>query len=327
MIEVINGGMYTSVQDYPGRVGYWGVGVPPSGPMDSLAFRIGNKLVANCDSAAGLEITMSGPTLRFNEDAVVALTGAKLRGNLNGQEIPWWSAFEVAKGSVLTLGNLDGSGGTRTYLAVRGGLDTPVYLGSRATFPFGNFGGPQGRTLKAGDSLPIGNLVAPKSQVNFKSHFAFSAVPDYGNEWEIGVTPGPHTVPDYFTPEDEEMIYSTDWKVHFNSNRLGYRLEGPVPKFARTSGGEGGSHPSNLLDYTYAVGTVNFTGNMPVILTADGPSLGGFVSFATIVTAELWKVGQAGIGNTIRFKKITIEQGLEIQRWQNRMIDGISPVF
>ena len=325
MIEVISAGMYTSVQDYPGRVGYWGVGVPPSGPMDSLAFRIGNKLVANDNSAAGLEITMSGPTLRFSKDAVIALTGAGLRANLDGQEVPWWKPFEVCKGSVLTLGTLDGSGGTRTYLAVRGGIDTPIYLGSRSTFPFGNFGGHEGRILKAGDSLPIGNLVMPESTLNFNSHFAFSALPKYGNTWEVGVTPGPHTVPDYFTQEDEDMIYSTDWKVHFNSNRLGYRLEGPTPKFARTSGGEGGSHPSNLLDYTYAVGTINFTGNMPVILTADGPSLGGFVSFATIVTAELWKIGQAGIGNTIRFKKITIEQGLNIQRWQNSMIDGIMP--
>ena len=327
MIEIINAGMYTSVQDYPGRVGYWGVGVPPSGPMDSLAFRVGNKLVGNEDTAAGLEITMAGPTLKFSQDAVIALTGAGLRANLDGQQVDWWKAVEVRKGSVLALGTLDGTGGTRTYLAVRGGIDTPLYLGSRATFPFGNFGGHEGRILKAGDSLPIGNLTARPSALNFDSHFDFGAIPKYGSAWEVGVIAGPHTVPDYFTEEDEAMIYSADWKVHFNSNRLGYRLEGPTPKFARTTGGQGGSHPSNLLDYTYAVGTINFTGNMPVILTADGPSLGGFVSFATIATAELWKIGQAGIGNTIRFKKITIEQGLNLQRWLNSMIDGISPVF
>ena len=108
-------------------------------------------------------------------------------------------------------------------------------------------------------------------------------------------------------------------------NRLGYRLEGPNPKFTRASGGEGGSHPSNLLDYTYAVGTINFTGNMPIILSVDGPSLGGFVSFATIATAELWKIGQAKPGDVIWFKKMTIEQALDIQRWQNNMIDGILP--
>lgn len=323
MIEVINGGMYTTVQDYPGRVGYWGVGIPPSGPMDSLAFRIGNKLVGNEDNAAGLEITAMGPTLKFKCNAVVALTGAKLVANLDGQEIPWWRAFSVKKDSVLTLGAVAGGGGFRAYMAVAGGIDVPIYLGSRSTFPFGKFGGHEGRQLKKDDLLPIGNLISKIEHSRLNRHFEFSALPSYDTNWEIGVTAGPHSSPDYFTPEDEEMIYSTEWKIHYNSNRLGYRLEGPNPKFTRISGGEGGSHPSNLLDYTYAVGTINFTGNMPIILSVDGPSLGGFVSFATIVTGELWKIGQAKPGDSIRFKKITIEQALDIQRWQNKMIDGL----
>lgn len=327
MIEVISGGMYTTVQDYPGRVGYWGVGIPPSGPMDSLAFRIANKLVGNDDLAAGLEITVIGPTLKFGSDAVVALTGAKLYANLDGQEIPWWKAFTIKKGSVLTLGAVDGSGGFRSYLAVRGGIDVPVYLGSRSTFPFGKFGGFAGRTLEQNDILPIGNLSIAEGTLRLNRHFAFNALPSYSSDWEIGVTAGPHSSPDYFTPADEEMIYSTGWKVHHNSNRLGYRLEGPNPQFTRASGGEGGSHPSNLLDYTYAIGTINFTGNMPIILSVDGPSLGGFVSFATIATAELWKIGQAKPGDTIRFKKISIEQALDIQRWQNNIIDGILPIL
>lgn len=323
MVEVISGGMYTTVQDYPGRIGYWGVGLSPSGPMDSLAFRIANKLVCNEDGAAGLEITAMGPTLKFSCDTVLALTGAKLVANLDGQEIPWWKAFNVSKGSVLTLGSLDGSGGFRSYLAISGGIDVPVYLGSRATFAFGKFGGHEGRQLKKDDLLAIGDLAKKESALQLNSHFSFGALPSYSTHWEIGVISGPHGCPDYFTPEDEAMIYATDWKIHYNSNRLGYRLEGPNPTFSRTNGGEGGSHPSNMLDYTYAVGTINFTGNMPVILTADGPSLGGFISFATIATGELWKIGQAKPGDTVRFKKITIEQGIDIQRWQNNLIDSI----
>jgi len=325
MIEVLNGGMYTTVQDYPGRVGYWGVGVPPSGPMDSLSFRIANKLVGNEDNAAGLEITVMGPTLKFSCDAVISLCGAKLVANLNGKEIHWWKAFPVQKGSVLTLGAVETGGGFRSYMAVAGGIDVPVYLGSRSTFPFGKIGGHEGRQLKKDDMLAIGNLTCKKDPLRLNRHFAFTALPSYSTQWEVGVTAGPHSSPDYFTPEDEEMIYSTGWKVHYNSNRLGYRLEGPNPKFTRASGGEGGSHPSNLLDYTYAVGTINFTGNMPIILSVDGPSLGGFVSFATIATAELWKIGQAKPGDVIWFKKMTIEQALDIQRWQNNMIDGILP--
>ena len=322
MIEVINGGMYTSVQDYPGRIGYWGVGVPPSGPMDPLAFRIANKLVANDDSAAGLELTIAGPTLRFTEDTVIAITGTPMQADLDGQDVPWWQPIEVRAHSVLTMGFLDNSGGTRAYLAVRGGIDVPVYLGSRSTFPFGNFGGYKGRILQAGDMLPIGTLAAHRTPA-LNNHFSISALPRYSSEWEVGVIPGPHSSPDYFTAEDETMIYATAWKVHHNSNRLGYRLEGPAPRFARSSGGEGGSHPSNLLDYTYALGTINFTGNTPIVLTADGPSLGGFISFATIATGELWKIGQAKIGDTLRFIKISIEQAMDIQRWQDALIDNI----
>jgi len=325
MIEIIDGGIYTTVQDYPGRVGYWGVGVPPSGPMDSLAFRIGNKLVNNEDCAAGLEITLKGPTLKFGCDATIALTGAKLVANLDGYEVPWWETIHIQKGSVLTLGITEESVGCRTYLSVAGGIDVPLYLGSRSTFPFGKFGGYEGRQLKKNDNLAIGDLVSKEAVPQLNKHLTFNALPSYSNEWELGVIIGPHSAPDYFTPEDEEMIFSTSWKAHYNSNRLGYRLIGPNPKFARTSGGEGGAHPSNLVDYTYAIGTINFTGNMPIIITADGPSLGGFVSFATIATAELWKIGQTKPGDSVRFKSITVEQALDIQKWQNKMIDGITP--
>ena len=119
---------------------------------------------------------------------------------------------------------------------------------------------------------------------------------EYGETWEIGVLPGPHANPDFFTNEDMEMFYGTKWQVHHNSNRLGIRLIGPAPKWARTNGGEGGSHPSNIHDGVYAVGTVNFTGNMPVIIAQDGPSLGGFVCPSTIIVqSELWKIGKAAL--------------------------------
>ena len=319
MIRVLEGGWYTTVQDYPGRVGYWEVGVPPSGPMDSLAFRIANRLVGNQEGEAGLEITAIGPQLFFETDAIIALTGAKFKATLNGKAIPWWEPIFVRKGSLLNLGAVDGDG-FRAYLAIRGGIDVPLYLGSKSTFPFGRFGGYEGRPLQAGDVLkicPINDNLPVDSQ---RTRYLPDFLPRYSTHWEIGVLIGPHGVPDFFTPEDEEMIFNTDWVVHYNSNRLGYRLEGPSPRFARKDGGEGGRHPSNMLDYPYAIGTVNFTGDMPVILTVDGPSLGGFISFMTIPTAELWKVGQAKALDTIRFRKITLPEALELQSWQNRML-------
>lgn len=303
MIEVIDGGLYTTVQDYPGRVGFWNVGIPPSGPMDAFAFCVANALVGNDQSCAGLEMTAMGATLRFREEAVVALCGARLKATLDDAEVPWWQAVEVGVGSVLKLRGLMGSG-FRTYLAVAGGIDVPVYLGSRATFPFAAFGGYQGRALKKGDQLatsaPIGEFVLrslPEEQR-----------PVYVREWTIGVVPGPHEAPDFFTEADVDTFYRTPWEVHYNSNRLGYRLIGPRPQFARADGGEGGRHPSNLPDTPYAVGMVNFTGDMPVILTVDGPSLGGFVSMVTVPTTELWKVGQAMPGNTIRFRPLTVAE-------------------
>jgi urea carboxylase len=323
MIAVIDGGLHTTVQDFPGRVGYWNIGIPPSGPMDPLAFRIANRLVGNQDDAAGLEITAKGPKLLFLKDTMIALTGAKLHGNLADQEVPWWEAVHVKKGDILSFGTLQGSG-FRSYLSVAGGFDIPLYLGSKATFPYGRFGGLEGRPLKAGDLLSIDE--AKKKEVLTKEGRTLPPenIPEYNHEWAVGVIPGPHEAPDFFTPEDVETFYSTPWRVHHNSNRLGYRLEGPRLQFARTDGGEGGSHPSNIHDCAYAIGTINFTGDMPVILTVDGPSLGGFVSIATIVTSEFWKIGQAAANNVIYFKKMSYKEAFA-NRWrQEKMLNSLT---
>jgi len=146
-IEVIEAGTQTTVQDYPGRLAYWHVGVPPSGPMDMLAFRLANRLVGNSESAAGLECTMSGPALRFHSDAVIALAGADMHATIDGQRVPYWRPVRVRRGSMLHLGTAADTG-SRAYIAVRGGIDVPEYLGSRSTFILGKFGGHAGRALQ-----------------------------------------------------------------------------------------------------------------------------------------------------------------------------------
>lgn len=322
MIEVIKGGLYTTIQDYPGRVGYWNIGIPPSGPMDDFAFRVANVLVGNGPGEAGIEITAVGPKLRFERDAVVALTGATLSATLDGEEVPWWGSLSVPAGGVLSLGGVRGWG-CRAYIAVRGGIDVPPYLGSRSTFPFGQFGGFEGRPIRAGDRLRIQEH-PPRRPVFGMKRLSPELVPIYSAQWEVGVLPGPHEAPDFFTPADVELFYATAWQVHHNSNRLGYRLIGPSPQFARAEGGEGGRHPSNIHDCAYAIGTVNFTGDAPVILTVDGPSLGGFVSMATIAAAEIWKVGQARAGDTIRFRRVTMAQALQLRRREERLLRDLS---
>jgi urea carboxylase len=302
-IDVVEPGTQTTIQDYPGRLGYWHVGVPPSGPMDTLAFRLANRLVGNRDDAAGLEMTLTGPTLRFACEATIALTGADFGARLNGDPVPRWQVVPVKSDSLLELGSAQDSG-ARAYLAVAGGIDTPVYLGSRSTFILGKFGG-QGRVLRAGDVLHLSDA---GSRVRDLRKLSGGAIPKYGREWEIGVLYGPHGAPDFFTPEDIEVFFSTAWKVHYNSDRTGVRLIGPKPRWARKDGGEAGLHPSNIHDNAYAIGTVDFTGDMPVILGPDGPSLGGFVCPATIVEAEIWKMGQLKAGDLVRFRRLSAGQ-------------------
>lgn len=309
MIEVIDGGLYTTIQDYPGRTGYWDVGVPPSGPMDFHAFQIGNRLVDNRPQAAGLEITMYGPELRFALDACIALTGAELEAKLNGQDIPFWQALEVKAGDILLCEGLKGFG-CRSYIAVAGGIEAPLYLGSRSTFPTGGFGGLHGGVLAVGDTLRIGGELdtdRPRARLNGDD------IPAYGELWELATLVGPHGAPDYFTKDDVKLFFETEWEVSLNSSRLGYRLEGPKVAFSRDSGGEGGSHPSNLIDYSYGIGAINFTGTTPVILTADGPSLGGFVCMATVASAEMWKIGQAKPGDKVRFVEIDLQRAEELR--------------
>ncbi len=299
-LEVIHGGTQTTVQDFPGRLGYWNVGVPPSGPMDALGFRIANRLVGNPIGAAALEITMTGPQLRFACDAIIALTGADMKAAIDGEELPRWQAISVNAGDVLKMGAAQGVG-MRAYLAIAGGLEIASYLGSQSTFLLGGFGGHAGRALRSGDVVHFKNG-ATEPDVDT---LPVEVTPVYSNAWDIGVLYGPHGAPDFFRDEDIEMLFSTDWKVHYHSDRTGVRLIGPKPKWARLDGGEAGLHPSNIHDNAYAVGTIDFTGDMPIILGPDGPSLGGFVCPATIVEAERWKFGQLRPGDTVRFRALT----------------------
>ncbi|WP_339412264.1 urea carboxylase [Pseudomonas sp. EA_35y_Pfl2_R5] len=300
--EVLSAGTQTTVQDFPGRLGYWAVGVPPSGPMDSRALRLGNRLLGNEADAAGLEITMSGPTLRFNIDAVVAVTGAAIPLQVDGVEQPLNTALLIKAGSTLSLGTINGAG-ARSYLSLRGGVQVPEYLGSKSTFTLGQFGGHGGRALRAGDVLHIPALIDHQAGAQLPADLC-SALPAVR---EIRVIYGPHGAPEYFTPAYIETFFATDWEVHFNSSRTGVRLNGPKPEWVRDSGGEAGLHPSNIHDNPYAIGAVDFTGDMPVILGPDGPSLGGFVCPVTIIEADLWQLGQLKAGDKLRFTPVSIE--------------------
>lgn len=301
-IEVLDAGAMTTVQDLPGRLGLWEIGVPPSGPMDDLSLREANLAVGNPESTPGLECTSTGPRLRFSHAAVACLTGAVTDPMVDGEPVAMWEPFTVPAGGVLEVGEAT-TQGLRSYLAVRGGFDEPAYLGSVSTFTLGRFGGHEGRALRPGDVLRPG----PEPTCPIAGPTPAERRPALTNAWRIGVTEGPHAAPEFFTRQDMDIFYDTDYQVHFNSARTGVRLIGPHPHWAREDGGEAGLHPSNIHDTPYSVGSLDFTGDTPIILGPDGPSLGGFTCPAVVASTELWKVGQLRPGDSVRFVPVREE--------------------
>jgi urea carboxylase len=313
-IEVLDGGIQTTVQDWPGRIGHWDIGVPPCGPMDPLAFRIGNKLLGNDDHAAGLELTLRGGSYLFRDDMAIALTGADMNAKLDEKNVARYSVLHVKRGQVLSFG--EAKAGMRTYLLIGGGLDMPLYLGSASTFTLGGFGGHSGRGLRTGDVL----LVNKHKTVHAAAELAAEHQPCLSKEWKISVIPGPHCTEEFLLPEYLDQLTSTRWEVHFNSSRTGVRLIGPAPLWAREDGGEAGIHPSNIHDNAYAVGTLDLTGDMPILLGPDGPSLGGFVCPVTTASAEFWKIGQLHAGDKITFQLLTLEEANTLRQEQEEFI-------
>jgi urea carboxylase len=301
-IEVLRAGTLTTVQDWPGRLGLWNVGVPPSGPMDDRSFRAGNRALGNPEGAPGLECTLRGPKLRFAEPATICICGADVAVALDGDPAPCWTPLELSGGSVLDVGATDGRG-LRVYVLIAGGLDVPPFLGSASTFALGRFGGHHGRAVRKGDVLGPGRPAGqPAGPVPVAQRTPLTHV------WEVAVLAGPHAAPEFFTERDIEEFYLAEWEVHFNSARTGVRLVGPRPRWARSDGGEAGLHPSNIHDTPYSVGTVDYTGDVPIVLGPDGPSLGGFVCPATVVTGERWKLGQLRPGDTVRFVAVSEDE-------------------
>ncbi|MDR3509826.1 MAG: urea carboxylase, partial [Caulobacteraceae bacterium] len=314
-VRVLSGGPSTTVQDYPGRQGYWDVGVPPSGPMDALAHRLGNRLLGNGEDAAGLEITAQGPTLLFNAPALACLAGAELDATLDGAPVANYAPFEIAAGQTLKLGRARGAG-LRAYLLVKGGFDVPVYLGSRSGFTLGGFGGHAGRALAAGDVLHLTADAADAAGPALPADLR----PQIAKRWTVRVLYGPHGAPDFFTPKDIEVFRASEWRVHYNSNRTGVRLVGPKPEWARRDGGEAGLHPSNIHDNAYAIGAVDFTGDLPIILGPDGPSLGGFVCPFVVIQSDLWKIGQLAPDDVVVFEPVSDDAATAAERAQDELI-------
>ncbi|WP_020620335.1 urea carboxylase [Paenibacillus daejeonensis] len=351
-LEVLDGGVQTTIQDWPGRTGHWDVGVPPCGPMDPLSFRIGNRLLGNDPNAAGLELTLRGGAYRFRNRMRFCLAGADMTATLDGVPVPRYIVVQAEQGQELRLG--EAVAGMRTYLLVAGGFDMPQQLGSASTFTLGGFGGHGGRALRTGDILavrrgtlaaastdgglrepdqtgqesagPVDRLVGAAGVRGLAVHGGKAGAPvadckenfdpGFSRHWTLGVIPGPHCSGEFLQPEYLAQLTGYPWEIHFNSSRTGVRLIGPAPLWAREDGGEAGLHPSNIHDNAYAIGTLDLTGDMPILLGPDGPSLGGFVCPVTTASAELWKIGQLRPGDTVTFQLLTLEEADELRERQ-----------
>lgn len=308
VLEVLEGGLETTVQDYQGREGYLQWGIPQSGPMDRNSFRLGNQLLGNLETAAGLEIQFIGPRLKFCREAIIAITGADNRPQINQKSISLWKPLQVQPGDILSFGYAEK--GARSYIHFAGGLDIPTVMGSRSTFLQAKLGGFKGRKIEPGDILSAFPAALPAEQL-LSRHLPKTSIPKFSHRWEIDVLLGPHD--DWLTSEDIQRFFSTEWRVSSKSNRVGYRLEGPDFQFsysARHKVPENGEHPSNKIDYGCPLGAILFCGQTPTILMMDGPSLTGYMTPFTVVTSSLWKVGQGRPGDRLTFRLIDLNQAL-----------------
>lgn len=318
--EVLAGGIQTTVQDYPGRRGMLSQGFFPAGPMDHFALRAANLLVGNPESAAALEVTLGSFRIRLDADATVAICGAETEVTVDGTQVPVWESHRVPSGSEIAVGLAPGPG-FRCYLAVDGGFDVPVLLGSRATYTMGALGGLDGRPLQQGDRLPLGEADGGGVLYRFRA----SVRPQYARDWEVRAMRGPQAAPDYLTEGDMQALFTRRWPVDRNSNRTGIRLESHKFEWARKSGGIAGGHPSNILDNSYPVGAINVNGDLPVILGPDGPTAGGFVVAAAVIHADFWKIGQfRPVGDTVGFREVSIDEAIAADRELDEILTAVS---
>lgn len=312
LIEFEESGAYTTIQDLPDRITTGG-GVPTSGPVDPLSMQIANIIVGNDKFTECLEINLAGPTIKFHSPTIVALAGANFEFKVNGIDKPLFTELFIEAGDIVEIGSSKSKFASKCYLAVKGGFpDVAPYLGSKSCTPTLSIGGHQGRVIFPGDCLTI--LSSNKSE--YKGYVLPEASrPNYEVDlWKIRMIRGPHDTEDIVSKKGLKKLYNTTYHVNLNSNRGGTRLDGPVVEFSRASGGDGGSHPSNILEYIYPFGGLSAVGSNVVMYGPDGGTLSGFISVSVPTMADFWKIGQASTAAPVSFELVTYEDALKMTK-------------
>lgn len=308
VFEVLEPGIFTTIQDL-GRTGYFASGIPPSGAMDRFALRMGNLLLKNPLGEAGIEITALGMKVAVVNDAVITLTGADFDAKLNGNRVPPWQTLEVHKGDTLSLSRAET--GWRGYLCVAGGIDVPQVLGSKSTYTLGGLGGVRGRKLKKGDLLEAGPPWVPLESLKGR-RVKEDVLPEPGAEKELRVVLGPQD--DHVKQDSIHVFLNTPYRVSTNSNRVGYRFEGPQLFFEeREASKDAGSDPSNIVDDGNAIGAIQIPGGTePICLGPDGVTMGGYVKIACLITADMDRMAQLRLRDYVRFQNVTVDEARSI---------------
>lgn len=294
VFQVLKPGFFTTVQDL-GRYGYLKYGVPISGAMDSFSMVAANLLVGNSPNAACLEITLIGPEFQALADTQIAITGGRISVEINGEEASMWQTLTVHKGDFVSLGKVES--GCRCYLSIRGGINTPMILGSRSTYVRGRFGGIEGRQLKTGDVIE--GFSAPLLKAGFK--MPESLMPNFTNNFTVHVVLGPQA--DMFAEKGIEKFLSNHYKVTVESDRMGYRLEGPAIEH---------KGKAEIVSDALLPGAIQVPRNgKPIIIMKDAQTTGGYPKIAVVVTPDLDRLGQAKPNDTIKFSEITLKEAHE----------------
>jgi biotin-dependent carboxylase-like uncharacterized protein len=312
-IEVRKPGLSTTVQD-GGRSGYYHLGIPPSGALDQYSLACANALVGNPDGAAVLEIVYMGPELAFTGPATVAVAGATIAPKVNGDERPVWESFDVAAGDVLSFDYL--KAGARAYLAVSGGIDTPVKLGSRATYALGALGGVDGRPIAEGDVLPVGN--GSGTGTGTGSARAGLVVPSdlrpaLSTQVEVRVVMGLYD--HRLTDRGRTTFLDTEWTLTPVADRIGFRYTGgQLEMVDREPPFGAGQDPSNIVDSPYPIGSIQVPGGVePIVLHRDAVSGGGYMMVATVISGDLDVVAQSAPRTRTKFVEVDLETALQLR--------------
>lgn len=317
-IEVLKPGLATTVQD-AGREGYYHLGIPPSGALDQYSFCAANLLVGNDEGAAALECTLLGPEVTFRQPAIVAVTGADMVPKVNGEPAPANESFAVRAGDVLSFAFI--KGGARAYLAVAGGIDVPLVLGSRSTYGLGAFGGFSGRALKAGDVIPVGQ---PGPGARAGRRLGAELRQALAREVEVRVMPGLYD--HRLTEQSAHDFFEDVWSVAPEADRIGYRFRHGRPlKFRERKQPFGaGSDPSNIVDACYPIGSIQVPGGLePIVLHRDAVSGGGYAMIGTVISADMDLIAQLQPNNKARFVAVDMEQALAARQEYRARLDRL----